>query len=1392
MPILDVPARSQRTRFSAPIGSTSHTGAAAVADEIVTNIPENATTGNTAEDHIKDLIARSGHGQASEYATGTNYDVGAEVYWVDSQNKTHFYIRLVAGQDAASSTPNNLTTVWREVVNNLASIPVDGDITASRAIVEMEQSSKAVRASVPLAQKLEAAQTDTEVAAAVEGWITRVVKNSIWKGDWASGTTYAVGDYVLWNNTIYKRKDGQAGSDNAGENPAANTTDWETPTGLELDAAKRLQFISDLADGRGNQAGYVGEWADLDAGAEIEEGNIAKDGSDGFYIATSDHTKQANSPKADPSNYDLLTNWRDTWQDEGYNAGSIVAHSGGIYIAYANVASGDAAPDSPSTSKWTLISTPARYRGEWASIPASGTVWEGDTVYHKITRQGHGLATQYAAETEYSVGDEVYWVDGSNVTRYFERLIEGADASGSNPSQSALSTVWLEILDRAYYICKVTHFRTSFGPDSDPARFDLLSNWIGPFQDGAWYQEGSIVTLGNSFYVAKTDVIPSDPRPDSADNEKWIGNAEGVVTLDHDSPTIEHTEDESKLLSPGPDAVWGGPTSALRGAPGGGVIGSRGGRRSRVHGLPVQDVPEGLAEFYERLSTTTSNGIIHDSIRVKNPVPLIRSMSFSFEVHDVVNNLDTRFSVASATNPRFFLRHISHSTGQQTGLASVSANTPGDTTANNPYRGSAVVDLTSVTFQPLDLLELHWSIDITQQGANSAAVGEAAQAFLDALHSYSLDIELVHETVIPTNLNTYPVQARQIRDVVSYDNTEEAAIEYTAPDAYLDNVTDREYSPLGQVRSSVTAGLIGHKWRIENVAQGRGYLGHPSSNIVVTEANADLSIKYTCDVEFHDQTNDPGNPDRVRMDLMLANPNNPDSIRTNQGAANPDTFLTGDDGAIAYDIIELTGTVSSTISSDSNHTFSYTIPDTLKSTMRTRSGDSGVDDVDQYVRADAEHYIGNTISTRRFRLRVEPRMLMSNTPGQLTLGLFVKGSTTPIWTRDLDTHLSHQNPTQGNKANFGTDIVAYDDSSSATKHGVNYLRDHYWRVYNRGSGAVHYNALEFTCIYTFWRGDDTHGKITLSVPTRTYPNNAKIYVLDRNTTSSTVNRGITFRNQKLTVANVADLAGRRYVLNGTVDEDSLEVEFTPNDPNAQSTWWQIVDGHAVGRQDARRASAHLAIPAHDESFPVIVTLWRERAGALTREKIGEALVHSGAAGEINASALAWTQGEHFIVTCNRYIDDTPFVLTVTAETPDGIPIRQLHTPGLLPVSQITQDTLGRLDHWQRLKILASSPENSKAHIRYLTDWHWAEQNTLHITVETGTTGRWDAVTVHTAMFDELTTMEITRLGNDVGSGDHYIQVQMPNLVLRLAALTDGGVAVYTGENANRRVRAWVE
>ena len=58
---------------------------------------------------------------------------------------------------------------------------------------------------------------------------------------WAAGTTYAIGDQRSYNGKVYRRR--TVGSDQAGENPAANTADW-APLGSATGGASSFEELT--------------------------------------------------------------------------------------------------------------------------------------------------------------------------------------------------------------------------------------------------------------------------------------------------------------------------------------------------------------------------------------------------------------------------------------------------------------------------------------------------------------------------------------------------------------------------------------------------------------------------------------------------------------------------------------------------------------------------------------------------------------------------------------------------------------------------------------------------------------------------------------------------------------------------------------------------------------------------------------------------------------------------------------------------------------------------------------------------------------------------------------------------------------------------------------------
>ena len=230
MPTLNNP--SERARIPVPLTGVSSRQPITTGDKILNaNIPA-ASTGNTTEDHIEELLARSGHSAATAYATETQYAVGDEVYWRDGDGRLQLYIRLVAGQDPSGSNPSTLTTQWRRVINSLNDIPVDGD--ASRpSLLEKGGEHGAVRGSVALYDRLAVAQSAAQVSTAIDLAITALLDQSLWRGEWRSSANFQTGQYVYRTVSNVDRYYRRLTDGTTSGQPNADSTNWVEVTGTE-------------------------------------------------------------------------------------------------------------------------------------------------------------------------------------------------------------------------------------------------------------------------------------------------------------------------------------------------------------------------------------------------------------------------------------------------------------------------------------------------------------------------------------------------------------------------------------------------------------------------------------------------------------------------------------------------------------------------------------------------------------------------------------------------------------------------------------------------------------------------------------------------------------------------------------------------------------------------------------------------------------------------------------------------------------------------------------------------------------------------------------------------------------------------------------------------------
>ena len=392
MPTLIYPPDGNRQRFSKPVGPTSRVDPVAVAKEVAVALEPHATTGNTVEDHLTDIKARLNHFTDSEvykgeYSNSTTYAMGDEVSWTNNSRK-HFYKRLVAGDDGSTGTPLTNPANWDEIGADIHNISVsDTPITNTQAAALWRDSNGKVQFNRRVATMLIAAQTEAEVATAIEAQLKRVVDKSLWKGTWAAGT-YSVGDYALDNSNVYRCIAARSGSNTAA--PNADSTGWVQVTGTELQGVQRIRDIIDLLGSKLDipKAAIAnrGRWPSRRVGDETLayndppmqfKGNWSSSGgyyfgdvvvhSSRMYVLTATSTvttqKQSSTGPGGDSDWtdisfghsDDTSGWKGTWNSTtAYGVGDLVIHRGNYYLSKTDHAASGTAPDR-SEENWDLI-----------------------------------------------------------------------------------------------------------------------------------------------------------------------------------------------------------------------------------------------------------------------------------------------------------------------------------------------------------------------------------------------------------------------------------------------------------------------------------------------------------------------------------------------------------------------------------------------------------------------------------------------------------------------------------------------------------------------------------------------------------------------------------------------------------------------------------------------------------------------------------------------------------------------------------------------------------------------------------------------------------------------------------------------------------------------------
>ena len=464
MPTLSNP--SGRLRIPLPLTGSGGSTPVAHSDKIRSDLTP-ATTGNTVEDHLGDLIARSGHSVAAAYATGTDYEIGDEVFWVDGSGVKHFYLRLTNGRDAANSNPSLLSGDWREIANDLGQVPLAGPNQNTLQALLVRATNGTIDFSTQPTADIAARQTAAQVQALIDAEVLRMASTTRWRGGWAHTTDYAVGDYAIdeGNSNLYRRL--TAGQDTSSENPQVNRTDWVEVSGVERLVAFRLRDVFNLLDWSvqlSKAEGDRGHWITRNTQNEGHRyvlppmcWGFAWEASVRYYyghVVTHNNslwvltpTSTITTPKSGAGTApgtdgdwqeiavhsdhpDVRQHWRGDWAaNTAYLAGDVVFHNSHAYLISRDYMSTSSGPQTDATA-YTLLND---WSGTWA-----------DTYYHRGSVVEHNNQA-YIAKYNIFPGDpapdaanNVKWLatGSADVSEFQASVSIAKDAGGDVELQS--------------------------------------------------------------------------------------------------------------------------------------------------------------------------------------------------------------------------------------------------------------------------------------------------------------------------------------------------------------------------------------------------------------------------------------------------------------------------------------------------------------------------------------------------------------------------------------------------------------------------------------------------------------------------------------------------------------------------------------------------------------------------------------------------------------------------------------------------------------------------------------------------------------------------------------------------------------------------------------------
>ena len=310
----------------------------------------------------------------------------------------------------------------------------------------------------------------------------------VWKGDWATSTTYYVDDVIRYGGRTYIAAVGHTSASDFYTDLSYNPTKW-----------------NQMSDGQS----WTGDW---NTSTFYKERDIVKYGGL-LYIANTSHTSsssaQSPSPgletatglEADQAKWDLFAegfDWKGDWSvSTRYKKNDLVKYGGYTYVANAGHHSSatTALGLEDQSSYWDIFNPGIEYKGDWT----------GTTRYkvNDVVKQGGSLWIVKSGQSHTSTADF-----GADVTSgYWEQFVDGVEFENDWNVSTTYQNGDIVTYGGNQYVAKTIHTGT-IPTAAGQTDWDLFSRGIkyqADWSNATDYKIGDAVRHNGYTYLAIAD-----------------------------------------------------------------------------------------------------------------------------------------------------------------------------------------------------------------------------------------------------------------------------------------------------------------------------------------------------------------------------------------------------------------------------------------------------------------------------------------------------------------------------------------------------------------------------------------------------------------------------------------------------------------------------------------------------------------------------------------------------------------------------------------------------------------------------------------------------------------------------------------------------------------------